>query len=345
MAEGWRFLLARSHDMELVGELKRASSRTLTVDNNKSGSAQCDYPVDAPHAGEVSPWETCLVAQRDDDWYWSGPVQQRVADLAGNKLTIPAVGWFERLNRILLQEEESFADEDAGSIASSLLDLARAQDPTLPITIGAVETTQNRTITCGMDASIGAEIQRLAEVESGYDWYVDPRTRQLNVVERRGVDRQDCKWFWLLDDSSNQANLTNVIQTVDGTTVANDIKARGRFTTGHAEDVDSKARYGLHQDSPSLSDVPDTDILLAYANAEITYRKDPRVTYQIFPRSPTDASVPRLFGDFNIGDTTYLTARRGFVEIDDQPIRVFGATLNIRSDGSEEVTNLQTTAV
>jgi hypothetical protein len=344
VADGWRYLLANTLDMSIIGELRRAASKTLTVDNNKTGAVGFSYATGAPNAGDIYPLRTCIVAQRDDEWFWSGPVLTRNTSIAPGTATVGAVGWFERLNHILIQAPVTFTAQDAGSIASALLDLARAQDPTLPIRIGTVEVTQPRTITYNIDANIGQEIQKLAEIEAGYDWYVDPRTRLLNIVAKRGEIRANCKWLWLLEGENAKGNLLNVVENVDGSTVVNDIKPRGKFASGLALDLTSRDQYGLFQEAPSLSDVVDTNILNAYANAEIVYRSEPRVTYQIFPKSADSIGVPQIFKDYDIGDTTYLTARRDYINLNEQAIRIFGASMNITDEGVEQITSLKTTA-
>jgi hypothetical protein len=346
MAEGWKYLLVRASDMEFIGELRKASGRNLNVDNNKSGTTDFGYLTNAPNAGSIYPWKTAVVAQRDDEWFWSGLVTDRTSTLSTSKMQVSVLGWFERLMHINIQVKVTFNDEDAGVIVGKLLDIARAQDPTLPIKIGAIEMTQKRTLTCDVDQPIGQLIQQLVDVESGFDWYIDPRTRELNIVERRGQDRLDCKWFYLPDDLNPSAsNLKDVIEKVDGMTVVNDLNAHGKFTSRRAIDAQSQLDYGLFQEPGSLLDVVDANILDAFANAEIVYRKDPRTTYKIFPKSPIGGGVPRIFDDFDIGDITYMTVRKDFVQLIDQATRIFGAAIQIEDgSGAETISDLETSA-
>jgi hypothetical protein len=88
--------------------------------------------------------------------------------------------------------------------------------------------------------------------------------------------------------------------------------------------------------------VVDNNILLAYANADIVYRAQPRLTYDLTPKPSTKATVPRLFRDFNLGDTTYMTAKRDYVEVEDQATRIFGVSLAISNAGTETLSKLQT---
>jgi hypothetical protein len=282
--------------MKIIGELKQASARSLSVDINKSGSASFNFPMDHRYAKYINALRTCLIAQRGDEWFWSGPIHQVTRDFAAGKISATAVGWFDRLNSRFLPDQRQYADQDAGGITSDLLSIANGIGDTF-IKLGTVEPSQLRTTTYARDANIGQEIQSLVELESGYDWYIDPVSRELNIVARRGQDRPQCKWILIGDGKSNMSNLKNVVET---------------------------------------------EILNAYANAEIVYRKDPRRTYTITPKSSAAANVPIMGETFDLGDTTYLTARRGGVKIDDQAVRAFGVDLQIDERGLETITRLQT---
>lgn len=340
----WKFLLYTSSDLELIGEMRNCHGRGLKVDLNKSGSARGWNPTSDQIARQVWPWQTCLVVTYGGQWYWSGPINSRNTSLASGQASFTAVDWFDRLMHLNLSARVTYTGQDASSIAAALLELAREQDPTIPITLGTVEATQYRTITYEIDQSIGQAIQDLAALESGYDWYIHPRTRQLNIVARRGVDRPNCKWLFYADHRSQQSNLEDVEEIVDGNTLVNDITPRGKSGSGHAEDPDSIFRYGRFQERPSLSDVVDPNILNAFANAEIVYRSEPRVTYTMRPKPSSKASVPKLFRDFDLGDTTYLTARRDYVVVNNLAQRIFGASLEISDTGLETLSDLQTTA-
>lgn len=341
----WHFELVTARDMDHIGVLRGAQSRSLSVDLNKSGSASFGLPSRSRLAGKIWPWSTAIMVHNGDDVFWSGPVNTFRFDMEAGKVAVTAVGWNERLMHLLLPDlTTTYTNMDAGTIAADLLAKARLQDPNLPIRIGAVETSQLRSITYGIDHNIGQAINDLVELESGFDWYIDPITRELNIVAKRGQDRQDVKWTYISDGRSEHSNLANCVPDVDGTSLVNQIRPRGKFASGYGDDPLSIDRYGVFQEAPSLSDVVDTSILNAYAAAEIVYRSEPRITYTLSPKPESKLSVPRLFREFDIGDTTYLTARRDFWDVTDQAVRVFGASLSISDEGVSQVTNLQVTA-
>lgn len=341
MAQGWRFYLGNSSDMSLIGRLPHADGRQLQVDLNKSGQATCASLMRDEIARKAYPWETCLIAQHDRDLFWSGPVVMRNRNWASGTISITANGWFERLMNLKLQEALTFTDADAGSIAQTLLGKAIEQDPTVPITIGIVEPTQPRTISYAIDQNIGQAIIDLCELEAGFDWEVHPVTRQLNIFAKISVDRPNVRWAF---KEHGNCNLADLDDSLDGTSIANRFWARGKFSSGFGELPESIDRIGVFEDTGSLSDITDQNILDAYANEEVVFRGWPRATFTLTPKPESKASVPKLFRDFNIGDINYLDAERDGQEIIDQALRVFGVTLDIDKLGVGTLSNLQTTA-
>jgi hypothetical protein len=317
MAEGWRYFLADSKSLEIIGELGEAKSRTLGTDINKSGNASCTYPLDAPYAEFIWPWRTALIVMFDDDWFWSGPISMRTRQWASGKVVINAIGWFEKVMRRIVLELDGLAytNMDAGAIAFALLDYANSVGDTL-VRPGIFEGSQVRTRTYVRDANIGQEIMNLAELEAGYDWYVDPVTRRLNIVERRGALREDVVWYAVQDGevveydghrrASSGNNLADVQDVADGTTVVNQI------------------------------------FLDAYANGEMVYRAQPKTTYQLTPKSNADERVPRFKIDFDLGDTMPLVCKRGTMEIVGEHVRAFGVDLDIQDNGVAHISRLQT---
>lgn len=363
MALGWQFRLARAFDLDELGTMRQVHDRTITVDLNKSGSAGGWLSTSDEVASLIWPWSTAVIVEYTDPedheliTLWSGPVNSRQTDMSQGRVSFTAVGWFERLMKLNLQERVEYVDMDAGAIITDLLSKAFDLDARIQVTIGTVEVTQLRSATYEVDQSIGQAILELCNLESGFDWYIHPITRQLNIVSRLGMTREEAVWSFLADETadgialagrgqfklSEHSNLENLVENVDGD-IANDIRPRGKFSSGLATDVESQASYGVFMDATALSDVTENTILNAYANAEIVYRSQPRVIYTLTPKPSSHPRALRLFRDFDIGDTTYITARRDFIDIAGQPTRIFGATLAIDDFGVETISNLQTTA-
>lgn len=346
MAQGWNYFLARSRDRSIIAPLVFAEDRTISFDLNKSGQAGFSQRMNRLGSGDIWPWRTCLLAQFDNNVLWSGPINSRQSDLASGKVTATAVGWFERLMFLEMPERKIYQATDAGQIVSELLQYAKIQDSNLPISMGRVEVTQTRTITYEEGQSIGQAILDLANLESGFDWEIDPVLLQLSILARRCRDQKRCKWIFMADDVSKMSNLQNVVENVGGD-LSNSISPIGKYGRLKPPQVDgvSQVEYGVFQRSPALSDVTSVDLLTAYAAAEIFYTSQPRVTYTLTPLPNLKANVPVFGRDFDLGDKTYMTAVRDYVEVYDQPVRTFGVTLNIANNGVTQITNLQITAV
>lgn len=350
MAKGWRYVLATARDMEVITTFKECRNRTLTLDLNKGGSAGAVVPMSQQGSEKIYPWSTCLIAQRDDEPVWSGPVNSRSVDLSTGMVTFSAVGWFERLMKLQIQDAlVQYTDKDAGYIVQQLLLMAITQDPRLPITIGTVEATQLRTITYTRGQSIGQAILDLVELEAGFDWYVHPLTRQLHIYAKRAAYRPNCNWIYAFDDRTGkplpQSNLSNVVEDIDGD-IVNDMRPIGAAgqVVGPV-DVVSQDQYGVFQESPNIPEIVNNNILVAYAQAELAFRAEPQVRYTMTPKASSTKTVPRLGRDFDIGDITYLTVRRGWIQSFNMPQRIFGASLSISDVGDiETINNLQTRA-
>ena len=119
-----------------------------------------------------------------------------------------------------------------------------------------------------------------------------------------------------------------------------------------AQDPVSIAKYGIFEDSLSVSDATISDrVLLGYAGAELAFRAFPYTIVSIVP-FPWDGapggSVPRFLVDYNIGDICYLVADHELVKIgltgSPHPIRIFGVGISIDNEGNERIESLQTVA-
>lgn len=337
----WRFFLAWSADMTIIGPLDKARNRSLTCGLDIPGSCSFDLPVDDPLAEIIWPWKTCIVAVKNGIWRWSGPVLTVESALPSNKTTVNAVGWFEKLNRRLVTEPLTFTDQFDGQIIFNLVDHANAYGTTR-ITPGALVPGQTRTVTYAVDANIGQEIAKLSDLEAGTDYRIDPETRQIDAVRYIGIERPEVQFGY----NWGPNNILQFNERIDGATVVNDIKPRGDLgKSGFADDPFSKEDYDTHQEAPSLSSVREQNILDAYANEEIVFRKDPRVTYEFVPKPAHTGRVPSLFEDYDFGDIVFTTAHKGRVQLDKQPTRVFNADLAIDNNGIERIQRMTTSLV
>lgn len=338
----FRWILAQSSDLTPIGELHRASARQLTVGLNRAGNTSIRLPIDDNLAAAASVLTTCIIVYYRDKPVWSGPVWTIEDSLPDDHRTINAVGWFEILNHRYTRQKLAYDASDAGLIAHELL--RHANEAGFPIFIvpGSLVGSQVRKRSYDQLANIGQEIQALADVEAGYDWWIHPTDRTLNIAPDSGLNLVDKVAFAY---GMGTQNLAAFNRQIDGSSLKNRIFVTGKngapFTS---HDDASRSLYGTMESVESLSDVQDAAILGAYGQAEVLFYSVPFQSFALTPM-PHDGQgrVPRLFVDYNIGDRIKFTARRGPINIRDQAVRVFGATLQIDENGIERVSNLQVT--
>ena len=202
-------------------------------------------------------------------------------------------------------------------------------------------TQTNRTRTYPRYTNIGQAIQELSDVENGFDYWVDPSTRQVNLVAPPG--RGSTKADLLFAYNSGPENIQTLRRSIDGTKVVNKIFVQGRYGTSTAQNSTSQSTYGRMEDVMGLSSVTDKGILDAMAAIETTLRGTPRELIQIVPVAN---SWPRPFGDYNLGDTIKVIAQDPSTgnTIVNQSVRVFGFEIAVDDLGNESVTTLEVTA-
>ncbi len=216
------------------------------------------------------------------------------------------------------------------------------------MTPGAEPAAQDVTRSYDIGQKIGPAITDLINIEAGPDTSVDPITRVFDThydlikgtIYGLGVDRPEVVWGY----NWGPKNLQNFSELGDTSRMANRLNARSPYGTGMAQDIASMDYYGaLMEDSVSLSDVTDVNILAKFAGAEVAYRLRPLKTYEMVP-FPYDGTerVPALFWDYDFGDITYATAKYGALDVENQAMRIFGATIEIDDNGIERITSLKT---
>jgi hypothetical protein len=331
-----------------IHELHLARNRQLEVTLLGAGSASFTYPLSHRFSDEIRELETCIIVTRDVRVVWSGPVMQVSEDWVNNSMQVTAVGWWEELDTRFVesgQEEDlNFTSTATNSttIAFALLNAANTQTdstgtprPT-KITAGRSDVSQARQRQYNLNDQISQSIRDLATVENGFDYEINPISRQLDIYfPRKGTLRPDV----ILGYRWGPENVANIQVSSDASLIRNRHKATSTFKTALAEDAPSISRYGMRTEPSSPGDVSD-DILGAYANGELAFKQELRKNLTITLR-PGDSS-PQLFRDFEIGDTLYLTGRGGRDPVNRQEVRCFGATVSIDENSVASISNLKT---
>lgn len=359
--KGWQYILCNSpdptdpyHALEEIGELESARGKTLEIVRNRAGSAGCTISMYDDYASEIldrlslsgdirGSLRKSLLVRRNNIDMWSGPITTINGVMAegSSALALGAVGWMEYLFHRELEAIKAYTATPQDSIAFGLISLANEQEPEHPSPIfpGSVYGLMpNRSITFQKGETFGACIQKLSDVESGFDFDIDPWTREMNIHAWDDYAiRPDVK----LGLNWGPENISKLEWTENGLATRNRLFIVGNNNVPiSAQDVASQDDHGLFVETMNLP-TSNGDILPAFANAELVIRSRPQVTYSISLKQKTeeDDGAPRIFEDFFIGDQISFTAHDGQFKINDQGIRIFGANLAISDDGNQEIVN------
>lgn len=357
---GWQYILCNTPDprdptgeLEEIGELESARGKQLEIVRNRAGSASCSLSIyddmiplifDRLDAGDVrGSVRKTLLTRRNNVDIWSGPIGSISGSLSegSSAITLNAVGWVEYLFQRELTADKSYTNQAQDTIAFNLLAIANTQDPAHPVPIfpgSVLGLMPLRSPAFKKGDTLGASIQKLSDVESGFDFDIDPRSRQMNIYAWDAYTiRNDVK----LGLGWGPDNIAKLDWDEGGFATRNRLIVVGSNNVPiSAQDVSSQDEYGVFVETINLP-TGSPAILPAFLNAELAVKSRPQVTYSLTPKATTeqDEGAPRLFEDFFIGDQVAFTAKDGYFEVKDQGIRLFGANLSISDDGNQEVIN------
>jgi hypothetical protein len=378
----WNWMLARSSDMSIIAELSSITSRSITPQLNAAESASFTISVLDQAAPLIQKVSTCIRCFRDGNEVWSGPVWTKAPSGARAQMQVGCVGWFEGFNHRLLKTNSNNPDTDpngagtatatsiqytamdqcaiAADLVSRTIYDADSQGAPNYVSLGSVPSnTQSRNLVVQQYQNIGQQLTTLSQLEAGFDFRVDPTTRQFNMyynpvwpvggpytVQGRGQVRPNAIWGF----KKGPDNLADVRPTEDADKIGNEVYAVGQYATGEGSWPGSIQTLGLFTTQSSISDQVTTEVLTAFAQAQATTNAY-GITVYSFDQMPSGTpSVLTPFVDFDIGDFGYLMANYGSIQIPDpaanfsgpQPVRIFAFTLNISDESVETVTNFQT---
>lgn len=352
MHSDWQFFLAEADTLTKVADVTHyCRGKQLQISLNRPGAFSWNMPFDTPWSSYLNPAEHAIVCAKNKTDVWSGPIWTKSEDFAAQKITLGAVGWFQLLmKRYNTESDLTYNDTNQGQLAFNLLGVANAQtveSVVRPTGIVAGTNTSTQTYTSKTFArwqNIGEEIINLTQVESGFDFVIDPVTREMNITNWDDfIDNTDAVFGFNFGPN----NVINVTRETNADDLKNQYYVAGQYGIAEAHDVSTVSidKYGLHQGVEQINEIPDTALLGAIANAELAINENPRITINFDPKTEgTQQNIPKLFEDYNLGDKIYLHAVQHGAENVNMAIRVFAVTLDIDENGNEKVSSLQTTS-
>lgn len=345
----WRFYLAQSSNLNKVAEITHeARNKSFSLGVNRPGSLSFDLPFSTIGAAYLNPLEYCVIATKNKQTVWSGPIWTREDNFDSAKFSVGAVGWFELLKRrYFIDDDHQFNGVTDGAIAFSILSYANSQviagsaRPTW-ITGGTNTSTTERIITFDRWNNVGDAITQLTEIEAGFDFEIDPVTRAMNIFAWDDYTDNENAIFGFNFGPNNAKGVSRKLSADD---LSNDFYVIGKTQTAHANAVDANIdTYNLHQKVINLNEVGELGVLASIANVELTVSQEPRITIDFTSLPPTAIeNVPSFFEDYNLRDKVYLTAKREGVEIENQAVRIFSIDFSIDANDNEIINSLGTT--
>jgi hypothetical protein len=340
-----------------IGSLNRAKNRSFDLVRNRAGGCSFTIHTDDPMAyaildrvilGDVrGTVRKCVRIRRNAQELWSGPIWGIEGSLANDTITVHCVGWLETLVKKILWGPGDFTNEGSGlpadQVAFGLLNLINDQDPAHPLLIkpGTVTgTLENRNRYYQYGQQLGSALQELSDIEAGFDYEVDPVTREMNLYSWNSYrDRTDI----ILGYQWGPNNLKDMQWRESGDQMTNKMVVVSQGApVGPITDDESQDEYGNYEEYVTLTGA-NQDVLLPYGVSELVIRSRPLVTYSLVPSVVGgQAKGPILFNDFQIGDKIYFSARKNAFKITNQAVRIFGASVSLDDNGNETVTQLMT---
>lgn len=344
----WTIGLMNADTFAKYGEFTQYSGASYTKRLNNAGSCAVSLSLDDPISTYVQPLSTAIYFERNGRMVWSGPIIIREDSLPDRRVTIQAVGYFDRLLKRMFREfTTSFVGSDAGAIAQALVAIANEQRDT-KIIVKSVEPTQTRDRTYRRFASIGEAIVELSQVENGFDFEVV--NNEMTIASKLGYNRglnsivSPCVFAY----QTAQNNIASFTRRDDASSLVNRFNAICSSSIEVVADEGSINSYNLIEATQDLGQV-NSNIARAYAAAEIAVRGLPIETYDVSLVSvDEDNRCPRFDGNvlddvhfFGLGDTVRLLIEDTKLPAVDVDLRVFAATLSLDANGNEKTTSIQ----
>lgn len=360
----WRFDLVVSETMERLGTIGQSRQRSVTILHNRAGGVSFTVPNEDPLFMEADAIKHGIVAFRNNVPKWSGMIWNINDQLPGNRSAVSAVGWFETLNHRIVRNQDLpypryaspplivtggdivFMDEHGSSgdtdyHPGGLLTIANDQRDTW-ISEGSNTDQMQRIVSYARGQNIGQAITDLSDTEAGFDFTINPLTRQMDI--KNWNEYNDLSGEVAFGYKWGPENMATMNRQRDASTFAPRVTAMGKYGGGLAEDLEAIDEYQLFEEEIQLSDVVDPNVLLGYAGGEVVLRgAGPRTIYTLQPFPWAEGRTPQPFVDYNVGDAVEFSARKGRVHVDKQKVRVFGVTVSITDEGNEKLGELQLT--
>lgn len=258
----------------------------------------------------------------------AGPIWDVTPSSDGGSITVGAQS-LEDYFDVRLCLDGIYTLTDQSNIAWGLINASQTQtDGNLYITKGTVGLGRTRTITYRAydNKYILEAINDMAELEDGFDWWIDPAARQFRTsYPRLQTDRKLTLVY--------RANIKSYAVQYMGKWMRNVVRVQGADpATVTATNPASITKYGRREFGDSFKDAATATELTAYAG----YIRDLRYEPKRYPTLTVDVDEVNMF-DSNIlqmGDKVKVQINDGYVQYDEL-LRVKGCQVTVSKHGKE----------
>lgn len=310
------YALGRSVDLKL----KEPSTASFTIDGRSE------------QAAEIRELVSTLTVYRDGDKIFRGIIGSTSDTISEDEhtVTVSAVDLRARLERLILDADETYTAETVSNIAWDLIDTAQAKPGAdLGITRGtAVGGTAVLDVTFEAGINVFEAINTLAEADPGFDWDITPDAEFVFFEQRgtaTGVILDYGGLVTAVDIQFEPGTYANAVRVSGGTTTTAALAAGTAFPEGRWE-----TQYGFTQ-------IVDQDVLDATAEQVLAASEQLKSAYSITLTDGEDAVRWDGPDSIFLGDTCRMVVKSGRIDVNEE-VRVQEIQCAIGDSGEEAVT-------
>lgn len=334
----------------LLADLSIASNRNITYQLNAPSVCSFQIPLTHASAAAIVPGSTYVKAYREDTagtrtLRFYGPIWVDEINTGSgvDMLNVTAQDPLAYLGR--RYTSAAFTATDRGAIIKTCIDTTNNDNETgISTTLGTITTSSTITADYSSEKpSILDLAGQYTDATDGIDFAIIPQELStskigyLNVYARRGSSKPNAVFAYgsgTLDNSTikrtrNVDNLTTYVSALEGD------------ATSVWTDTNAVSTYRRLDSIISLSNDTNLASMSARTRRYLDTHSTPDLIaeYAITP----GPRAPRIFDDFDIGDTVPVHLRRAIEFVVQQ--RVYSATIAISENGVETISALDTRSV
>lgn len=317
-------------DGNAIAEFYNRRSSRVDVELNSRKTATISLSIYDEFADKIIALQTLLKCFYGDRCIYAGPVVVPNFDFDGGTVEITSFDTYF-LERAFIEAQTVYTGVEHTTVVANLLALAQSPSPlTIPgpgieANLPFPSSSTNRTQTYEPGQQIWAGITDLASILNAPDFSITPVDRtdgvwgQFNMhYPRRGSDKTDSVIF---EYGTGRNNCTGFKWGPSGESVRNK-----QIVVGQAQgdsvaptqtwtDLTSQQKHGIIENYEGSFGSPDSAIVLARAQELIAAYKNPPDFFTVQPAieglEEKYGVPPRVFEDYDVGDTVQVIAKRG----------------------------------